>query len=652
MKKNIRRKRPIKGKGPNAIWLLLLLGFVFGFLFWFNTISRERSLIKYSTFLEQVEKDNVKSVSVLDQQVQGEFKKPVSVTFDDQVKQMSNFETVVISTDELWDTLQKHKVSMQIFPQQKPNWGLYFLLFLLFIPLLGLVLLYFMRQGQGGGGASSKIFNVGKSRAKFFSPNTIKIKFKDVAGVEEAKDDLQDVVNFLKNPDQFKRLGAKIPQGILLTGAPGNGKTMLAKAVAGEASCPFFSISGSDFVEVFVGVGASRVRDLFLQARKHAPCIVFIDEIDAIGRHRGVGVGGGNEEREQTLNQLLSEMDGFSTTPGAVIVLAATNRPDVLDKALLRPGRFDRKVEVPYPDLVSREKILKIHATKVKLASDVDLKIIARGTPRFSGADLANLINEAALIASKKKKDNVDMGDFELARDKILVGAVRKTLTRTKEEIEMTAYHESGHTMVLVLSPHAQPLHKVTILSRGGTLGITWYLPEGDEVSRSEVEMLTEIMVCMGGRLAEELQYGIENRTTGALNDLKSATATAREMVCMYGMSELGPIAMTKQEGGMSNYSEATAQKIDEQVSKIIDSCYQKTKTLLVENKDKLDSLAKALVEKETLEAKEVYSVLGIEPKKMAKSFGEESGKTKDKEEVQEPVKDEQEETKEEGKKD
>ncbi len=621
MKRFPNRKTRFNPKGPNALLLLIvMLGLSIAYLFWYNSINVERETIAFSSFLSQVEAGNVKEVQISEQNVLGEFKKSVPAQIGEgQVKNVSAFSTTIFSPDTLWQKLHEHGVLIKVEPQDKQPWIPYVFLFLIF-PMLMAGLYFFLRQG-GQGGAGGKIFNVGKSRAKFFSPNTIKIKFKDVAGVEEAKEDLHDVVDFLKSSEKFKRIGAKIPRGILLTGAPGNGKTMLAKAVAGEANCPFFSVSGSDFVEVFVGVGASRVRDLFIQARKHAPCIVFIDEIDAVGRHRGVGIGGGNDEREQTLNQLLSEMDGFSTEPGEVIILAATNRQDVLDKALLRPGRFDRKVDVPYPDLSSREKILNIHIKDVKVTDDVDLHKVARGTASFSGADLANLINEAALIASKAKKDRVDMRDFELARDKILVGAERKTLTRPKEAIEMTAYHEAGHTLVLVLSPNSLPLHKVTILSRGGALGMTWYLPENDEVSKSEEELISEIMVCMGGRVAEEIVYGVEKRTTGAISDLKRATKLAYDMVAHYGMCDaLGPISLPSSEG-QKEYSQDTEKKIDEQVRAIITKCYEDTKKLIFENRERLDILAKTLVEQETLDSALVYKLLHIEPRKTIENF-------------------------------
>lgn len=615
MKKNFRKKPNFQGnKGPGALFLLLLIiGMGLGYLFWYNSINIDRETIPFSTFLSQVEAGNVKSVAFQDQQAQGEFKQGIHVQGEGRIKKAQYFDTTIASLDGLWEKLHKHNVVMEVYPRERNLWWPPLLLLFVFFSLIGL-LYFFLRNGQGG--SSSKIFNIGKSRARFFSPNTIKIKFKDVAGVHEAKEDLRDVIDFLKNAEKFKRIGARIPRGILLTGAPGNGKTMLAKAVAGEASCPFFSASGSDFVEVFVGVGASRVRDLFVQARRHAPCIVFIDEIDAVGRHRGQGTGSGNEEREQTLNQLLSEMDGFTTEEGRVIVLAATNRPDVLDKALLRPGRFDRKVDVPYPDLVSREQILKIHMKGVRLDDSIDIRKLARGTSRFSGADLANLVNEAALVASKSDKDSVDMDDFEMARDKILVGAERKTLTRTEDEIRRTAIHEAGHTLAMIFAPQTQPLHKVTILSRGGALGITWYLPEGDEVSRNEEQMKAEIMVCLGGRVAEELTYSAAGRTTGAFSDLKTASGLAKDMVCRYGMSDLGLLTLHEQPGH-KEYSEETAYKIDETMRAIINDCYEETKKLILDNKDKLELLAQNLVDKETLDASEVYKLLGVKPRKV-----------------------------------
>ena len=603
------RKKPFNTKGPNAIWLLLLfLVAGMGYLFWYNSINRQVEQIKYSKLLNLLENNQIESVSIQDQHVTG------------KLKNNKHFETYVIPSEKLWQQFKDKNVLMDVYPKEKQSWGGFILAFL---PLLLIFLwIAYLRQGQGGASGAGKIFSVGKSKAKFFSPNTINVTFKDVAGVHEAKEDLKDIIEFLKNPAKFGRLGAKIPKGVLLTGAPGNGKTLLAKAVAGEASCPFFSISGSDFVEVFVGVGASRVRDLFVQAKKNAPCIVFIDEIDAVGRQRGIGLGGGNDEREQTLNQLLSEMDGFSTEHGSVIVLAATNRPDVLDKALLRPGRFDRVIEVPYPDLHSREKILEVHSKNVKLAESVDLKKIARGTPGFSGADLENLINEATLIASKANKESVSLENFEKARDKLLLGSERKTLVLTEKEKERTAFHESGHTLLNLLLPDTDPFHKVTIIPRARALGVSMSLPEQDKYTITKKELTSRIIVCLGGFVAEKLIFDIQ--TTGASNDIEKSTKIARAMVTKYGMSPLGPIVFdeTKEHPylgrdmqQMRMHSDKTAQLVDEQVEKIIKTSLEKAEQLLTENKNKLELLAKNLLEKETLQADEVYKLLEIEPR-------------------------------------
>jgi len=613
MSRKYKKRGSGKGSGPNSLWLLLalLIGGLF-YLFWYNSVSRDIKTIPYSSFLSLVEENKVDKVSVQENYVRGKLKQNGIV-----------FESYIVPTDSLWAALKKYNVSVSVIPVDKPGWGASLIFIMLLVFLLVLVFMYF-KQGRGGsGGGAGKIFSVGKSKAKFFSPNTVKMTFKDVAGVNEAKEDLKDIIEFLKSPEKFSRLGAKIPKGILLSGAPGNGKTMLAKAVAGEASCPFFSISGSDFVEVFVGVGASRVRDLFVQAKKHAPCIVFIDEIDAVGRQRGVGLGGGNDEREQTLNQLLSEMDGFSTEHGSVIVLAATNRPDVLDRALLRPGRFDRIIEVPYPDLISREKILKVHANKVKLSGDVDLNRIARGTPGFSGADLRNLINESALVASKANKSLVEVEDFEKARDKILLGAERKTLILSEKDKKRTAYHESGHALLNLLLEEADPFHKVTIIPRGRALGVSWSFPEEDRYIESESLMRARIMVSLGGLLAEKLFF--DDRTTGAASDIDHATKIARRMVCKYGMSSLGPIVFGNNQDHpylgrdilqhSANYSEETAKKIDSEIYNIVESCKQEAKKLLNDNKLKLETLALKLLEKETLQAEEVYELLGIKPR-------------------------------------
>ncbi len=488
------------------------------------------------------------------------------------------------------------------------------LLIMIFVLGLGFVW-YMFRQSRSSNGGGGNIFTMGKSRAKMFLPSTIKEKFSSVAGATEAKEELLDVVDFLKHPEKYKRLGAKITRGALLVGEPGNGKTLLARAVAGEANCPFFSISGSDFIEVFVGVGASRVRDLFAQARKSAPSIIFIDEIDAVGRSRGSGIGGGgNDEREQTLNQLLTEMDGFEVSKDPVIVLAATNRPDVLDKALLRPGRFDRRIEVPYPDLVSREQILKVHAKGVQIDSEVDMHKIARGTPGFSGADLANLVNEAAIIASKENKEKVTLKDFEEARDKVTIGKEIRTIILTEGDREMTAYHEAGHALVRLLIPEqTDPLHKVTIVPRGRALGVTFHLPEREKYSSTKEEMLASIQSALGGRVAEELVFG--KLATGAYSDFRVATDIARDMVCRYGMSEnLGPIVYSQYQGDFV-YSQHTAERIDNEVRRIIDESYKNAQQLLESNRDKLNLLAQALLEKETMYASEIYELLGIKPR-------------------------------------
>jgi cell division protease FtsH len=606
---NKKFKRPtMPTKGPNAVWILLFfLGLGVVYLFWYNSANREVEHVSYSQLLENVSQDKVKSIEVQDYTAQG------------KLKDGRTFTANVVPITRFWDALFDHKVEVDVFPPEKQSTLSY--LFFSFLPLIFIFGFFYFRQSQnGGGGGSGKIFSVGKSKAKLFSPNQMTVTFKDVAGADEAKADLQEIVEFLKNPKKFDRLGAKIPRGVLLSGAPGNGKTMLAKAVAGEASCPFLSISGSDFVEVFVGVGASRVRDLFAQARKQAPCIVFIDEIDAVGRQRGTGIGGGNDEREQTLNQLLTELDGFSTEHGSVIVLAATNRPDVLDKALLRPGRFDRNIEVPYPDVASREAILRVHVRNVKLDAAIDLAKIARGTSGFTGADLANLINEAALVALKNDSEAVEMHHFEVARDKILVGSERKTLIFTPLEKKMTAYHEAGHSLLNLLLPETDPFHKVTIVPRGRALGVSWSLPERDSLSKTKTQLTQRIMVCMGGLLAEKIVFN--EQTTGVSNDLSKATSIARKMVRSYGMSPLGPIEFdvdseTSFLGRESSkeFSEKTAELIDIEVAKIVNDCYAKGFELLTQNRDKLNLLAETLVEKETLQAAQVYELLGLTPR-------------------------------------
>ena len=560
---------------------------------------RSKSERSFSQFLTAVESGTVRQVEVDGPVAQWK-------SDDNQV-----YQTITPIDPQLWEKLQKKGLDIN-FKDASTRMGLsQILLILAFIFGLGFIW-YMFRPGKNAGGGGGNIFTMGKSRAKMFLPSTIKEKFSSVAGATEAKEELFDMVDFLRNPEKYKRLGAKITRGALLVGEPGNGKTLLARAVAGEANCPFYSISGSDFIEVFVGVGASRVRDLFAQARKTAPSIIFIDEIDAVGRSRGSGIGGGgNDEREQTLNQLLTEMDGFETAKEPVIVLAATNRPDVLDKALLRPGRFDRRIEVPYPDLVSREQILKVHAATVLIDAEVDMKKIARGTPGFTGADLANLINEAAIIASKENQPLVTLKDFEEARDKILIGKEIRTIVLTEDDRKMTAYHEAGHALIRLLLPdNTDPLHKVTIVPRGRALGVTHHLPEREKYSTTKNEMLASLQSLLGGRIAEEMVFG--EVATGAYSDFRHATELARDMVCRYGMSEdLGPIVYS-QHNGEFVYSQHTAERIDNEVRRITDDCYKKAQHLLIENRDKLNALADALLEKETMYASEIYELLGI----------------------------------------
>ena len=604
-------KKPKNSMFPNpnsknvkggAIAFLILVVLLFA-LHRITDLSRNVSVISYSMFLEKVEQGLVKKIQVSGQDVEG------------ILKDGSRFETVVGNNPKDWDSLRQHGV--EFFVESPSNQLTVWYIF----PLLCLLMAiwaawYFIRQARNSGnsqGGGGNIFTMGKSGARMFLPSSIKENFNSVAGAHEAKEELADVVDFLKNPQKYERLGAKITRGVLLIGEPGNGKTLLARAVAGEANCPFFSISGSNFIEVFVGVGAARVRDLFAQARKHAPSIIFIDEIDAVGRHRGSGLGGGNDEREQTLNQLLAEMDGFETSPVPVIVIAATNRADVLDKALLRPGRFDRRVTVPYPDLKSREDILSVHIKNVKIDDSIDVKTIAQGTPGFSGADLANLINEAAINASKENKDLITIADFETARDKVLLGKEVKSIRLTPEDKKLIAYHEGGHALVRLLLPEtSDPLHKVTIIPRGKALGVTHYLPEREKYITTKEEMESSILSALGGRAAEELVFG--KLTTGAYSDFQAASHIIRTMICSYGMSsELGNIIYD--QSASFDYSQKTAEKIDEAVRNSTESYYKKAYALLENNRDKLDTLAQALLEKETLYAGEIYTLLNITPR-------------------------------------
>lgn len=592
--------------GPKGLILVavIVLG-SFLLLSKLNDYVAQVQQLSYSTFTHLVEKNEVKEITVSGNEVQG------------ILTNQKHFETVIPENNPAqWETFKQHNVDIHIVAGSGQGWLWSFFPFLAIIILLLVVGGWFLlRQSRNqGNNSGSNVFFMGKSKAKLFMPSTIKENFDSVAGVAEAKEELKDIVDFLKNPEKYRRLGAQMTRGVLLIGEPGNGKTLLARAVAGEANCPFFSISGSDFIEVFVGVGAARVRDLFMQARKYAPSIIFIDEIDAVGRHRGTGLGGGNDEREQTLNQLLSEMDGFQTSGGSVIVLAATNRPDVLDKALLRPGRFDRRVEVPYPDLISREQILRVHAKGVKIDPTVDIVKIARGTPGFSGADLANLINEAALIASKTSQDTVTIKDFEEARDKILLGKEIKTIMLTDHERRVTAFHEAGHALTQLLMPaDTDSLHKVTIIPRGRALGVTHSMPERERYTHTREELLASITSALGGRAAEELVFG--TMTTGAYSDFKMATDIARRMVCLYGMSDALGMAIYGQQNGDFVYSQNTADKIDTEVKNLLSACHEKALGLLRDNRDKLDTLANTLLDKETLYAAEIYELLGIEPR-------------------------------------
>jgi cell division protease FtsH len=562
----------------------------------------------YTDFTNQLQKGNIKDVTIyLSQgtaQIEGDFSEPAE-----------HFRGVVVPSSVLSDItkqLQDKGATINIKEVHSGDW---LNLAMNALPLILLVALwiFMMRQMQAGG---NKALSFGKSRARLLTPQQKKVTFKDVAGVEEAKEELQEIIEFLRDPQKFQRLGGRIPKGVLLVGPPGTGKTMLARAVAGEANVPFFSISGSDFVEMFVGVGASRVRDLFEQGKKNAPCIIFIDEIDAVGRHRGAGLGGGHDEREQTLNALLVEMDGFESNEG-VILVAATNRPDVLDPALLRPGRFDRRIVVPRPDVRGREEILRVHTRKVPIAPDVDLSVVARGTPGFSGADLANLVNEAALLAARNNRKTVLMADMEMAKDKVLMGVERRSMILSDEEKKTTAYHEGGHALVAALTPGADPLHKVTIIPRGMALGITQQLPIDDKHTYSKEFLEAQLAVLMGGRSAEEVALSCV--TTGAGNDIERATEIARQMVCEWGMSQLGPLTFGKKEEAIflgreiaqhRDYSEDTAILIDREVRRIVGQSYERAHTIMETHRDALDRIAQALLDREVLDANEIRMLI------------------------------------------
>jgi len=585
-----------------ALWAFIILSLVLA-LHLMGTRPNLPENISFSEFMEAAGKSQVEQVSIQDDEYSGKFK--------ENFKNGAYFQTVgPANSEKTLDLLAKSDAKVDYKKQKEtPIWQQILISWMPMI-LLFLFFFFFMRQIQIGGG---KAMSFGKSRARMLNENQKRITFIDVAGCDEAKVELEEIIDFLKDPKKFTKLGGRIPKGVLLMGPPGTGKTLLARAIAGEAGVPFFSISGSDFVEMFVGVGASRVRDLFEQGKKHAPCIIFIDEIDAVGRHRGAGLGGGHDEREQTLNQLLVEMDGFESNDG-VILIAATNRPDVLDPALLRPGRFDRRVVVPRPDLKGREAILKIHTRKIPLSKDVDLMVLARGTPGFCGADLENLVNESALLAARQNKKFVEMKDLEAAKDKVLMGSERKTLMINDEEKKNTAYHEAGHTLVAKLIPGTDPLHKVTIIPRGMALGLTQQLPEEETFTQTKTQSEDHIAILMGGRCAEELIFN--HQTTGAGNDIEKATELARKMVCEWGMSEkLGPLTFGKKEEMVflgkemsqhQDYSNETAREIDAEVKRIVVRNYERARELLNKNLDKLHSLAEALLDYETLDGAQI----------------------------------------------
>ncbi len=583
-----------------VFWIVMLCTAV---LLWkaVNAKSGEKiETISFTQFMDEVEEGNIEEITATGQQIEGQ-------------ASSGKFQTTIpLDYPKVFDLLTAQGVSVTVKDQASLGfWSMFWRI----APLVLIVFfwIFMMRQLQAGG---NRALSFGKSRARLLTSQQKKVTFKDVAGVDEAKEELQEIIEFLREPQKFQKLGGRIPKGVLLIGPPGTGKTLLARAVAGEANVPFFSISGSDFVEMFVGVGASRVRDLFEQGKKSAPCIVFIDEIDAVGRHRGAGLGGGHDEREQTLNQLLVEMDGFDSNEG-VILMAATNRPDVLDPALLRPGRFDRRVVVSRPDVRGRQGILQVHTAKVPLANDVDLMVLARGTPGFSGADLANLGNEAALFAARQNRKVVTMADFEVAKDKVMMGAERRSMILRDEEKKNTAYHEAGHAVVAALLEQADPLHKVTIIPRGQALGITMQLPLDDKHTHTRAYLCDQLAILMGGRIAEELF--MDHMTTGAGNDIERATALARQMVCEWGMSDMGPLTFGKRDeevflgreiAQQRNYSEATAKQIDAQVGVIVKESYDRARKLIEDNSDGLTRIAEALLEREVLDGSEVTALL------------------------------------------
>jgi len=595
-----------------AVWMVIAL-VLFTVFKQFDGRAQTQDGVTYTQFMDDAKAGRIRKVDV-----QGDV---LYVTPD------AGRAYTLTSPGDLWMVSDLLKYGVQVSGKPREEQSLLMSIFVSWFPMLLLigVWVFFMRQMQGGGKGGA--FSFGKSRARMLDENTNQITFADVAGCDEAKEDVQELVDFLRDPSKFQKLGGRIPRGVLMVGSPGTGKTLLAKAIAGEAKVPFFSISGSDFVEMFVGVGAARVRDMFENAKKHAPCIIFIDEIDAVGRQRGAGLGGGNDEREQTLNQMLVEMDGFESGQG-VIVIAATNRPDVLDPALLRPGRFDRQVVVPLPDIRGREQILKVHMRKVPLSPNVDATILARGCPGFSGADLANLVNEAALFAARRNGRTVDMSDFEKAKDKIIMGAERRSIVMPEEERKNTAYHESGHAIVARLLPKTDPVHKVTIIPRGRALGVTMQLPETDRYSMDKGRLLSTIAVLFGGRIAEELF--MDQMTTGASNDFERATAIARDIVTRYGMTdELGPMVYAENEGEVflgrsvtktTHMSEATMQKVDTEIRRIIDEQYSVARKILEDNRDKVEVMTSALLEWETIDADQINDIIEGRPPRPPKT--------------------------------
>ncbi len=593
-----------------ALWMVIGLIVILLFQL-FQQNQSPRGEIVFSDFLKKVESGEVREVTLKGNHVTG------------RLSDGSSFRTFTADYPDLVKSLKDRGVKIDVKPPDTNSWLAVVLQWVPMLLFIG-VWIFFMRQMQGGG---AKALSFGKARARLISEKQNKITFQDVAGVDEAKEELREIIEFLKDPPKFQKLGGKIPKGVLLVGPPGTGKTLLAKAIAGEANVPFFSISGSDFVEMFVGVGASRVRDLFEQGKKHAPCIIFMDEIDAVGRHRGAGLGGGHDEREQTLNQLLVEMDGFETNEG-VILIAATNRPDVLDPALLRPGRFDRQVVVARPDVKGREEILKVHARRIPLAPRVDLKVLARGTPGFSGADLANLVNEAALLAARHDKKVVEMLDFENAKDKVLMGVERRSMIISETEKKTIAYHEAGHALVADLLPGADPLHKVTIIPRGRALGLTQQLPADDKYNYSRDYLINRITILLGGRAAEEIVF--QQQTTGAGDDLEKATEMARKMVCEWGMSDrMGPLTFGKGEEHIflgrevarpKDFSEETAVLIDSEIKRIVVESAARARHMIESNLEKLHALARALLERESLDGEEIARILRVPPLREAPS--------------------------------